>query len=116
MKRPDMLLLIAIWQFLTAAGSVVGTASIAVFAFPHTWGPGGIFGPTIAVVSLACYTGVGIAGGIGLLTGKEWGRVLSIVHAALSTIAVPLGTVIGVLSTVYLVKSDTREYFAPGGA
>lgn len=113
-KRPDMLVLIAVWQFISAAGSLIGIASIAVFAFPYVWDPGGVFGLTVAVVTLACYTAFAVAGGVGLLIGKEWGRILSIVHAALSTLAVPVGTIIGVLSIVYLVKPEVRTYFSPG--
>ena len=33
-KRPDLLLLIAIWQFLNAFLCLIGMAAIAIFAFP----------------------------------------------------------------------------------
>jgi hypothetical protein len=50
-------------------------------------------------------------GGIGLLKGREWGRILSIIHAALNLLWVPVGTVIGVLILIYLTKTETQEYF-----
>jgi len=119
MRRPDLLILIAVWKFLTAAGALAGITAIAVFAFPEVlwqWGPaltGGLFGLSIATFVLAAYCGLGVAAGIGLIIGKEWGRVLAIVHAAIDVINIPIGTVIGVLSIIYLVRSDVKEYFVP---
>ncbi len=116
MKRPDLLLLIAIWEFITAFGALIGLCAIAVFALPDAirplWGPevGAIFGLSIAILVLLCYIGITIAGGIGLLKGKEWGRVLSIVHAALSLFWFPIGTVIGILSIIYLTRAEVTEY------
>ena len=117
MKRPDLLLLIAIWEFITAFGALIGISAIAVFAFPdaieHTFGsaiPGAIFGLSIGILVLLCYVGLAIAGGIGILQGKEWGRVLSIAHAALSLFWLPIGTVIGILSIVYLTRPEVTSY------
>jgi hypothetical protein len=121
LKRPDLILLIAIWEFLTGLGGFIGISAIAVFAFPDTlrlWGPalvGGLFGLSIAVLLLLCYTGLAVAGGIGLLYGKEWGRILSIVHAVLSLLWIPIGTIIGVLVLVYLTRTEARDYFSGGG-
>jgi hypothetical protein len=116
-KRPDLLLLIAIWEFITAFGALIGISAIAVFVFPdaikHTLGsaiPGAIFGLSIGILVLLCYVGFAIAGGIGILQGKEWGRVLSIAHAALSLFWFPVGTVIGILSIVYLTRPVVTDY------
>jgi hypothetical protein len=116
-KRPDLLLLIAIWEFITAFGALIGISAIAVFVFPdtinHTWGsaiPGAIFGLSIGILVLLCYVGLAIAGGIGILQGREWGRVLSIAHAALSLFWFPVGTVIGILSIVYLTRPVVTDY------
>lgn len=121
MKRPDLLILIAIWQFITAFIALVGICTIAVFVFPNAvgplWGPaltGVIFGLSIAILVLLVFIGIGIAGGIGILRGQEWGRVLSIVHAALSLFSFPIGTVIGILAIIYLTKSEVSEYFKAG--
>ena len=115
MRRPDLLVLIAIWEFLGAAGGLIGIVAIAIFALPYTWGAGSVFALTIAMVALAGYAGVSVAGGIGLLMAKEWGRILSIANAALSVFWVPVGTVIGILAIIYLTKPETREYFTAGG-
>jgi hypothetical protein len=119
MKRPDLLILVAVWQFITAFGALIGITAISVFAFPDAvgrWGMpdvGAIFGLSIAILLLLCYMGAAVAGGIGLFMGKEWGRITSIAHAAITVIWVPIGTVIGILTIVYLVKSDVKEYFIP---
>lgn len=122
MNRPDLLILVAVWEFITAAVALIGISAIAVFAFPEVigpmWGPalvGGLFGLSIAVLVLLCFVGIAVAGGTGLIKGKEWGRILSIVHAAIALLWFPVGTVIGVLVIIYLTKPDVREYFAGGG-
>ena len=113
MKRPDLVLLITIWQFLNALFCSIGIAAIAIFAFPKA-GPadvGTVFGLSIGIFFLLCFIGLSIAGGIGLLIGKNWGRIVSIVNAALNLLNIPIGTVIGVLVLIYLTKSEVREYF-----
>ncbi len=59
---------------------------------------------------LGCMS-IAIASGIGLLQGKRWGRIVGIVNAALSLLLVPIGTVIGILILIYLLKPEVREYF-----
>ena len=65
----------------------------------------------IAVLVMVAYFILALMGGIGLLKGREWGRILSIIHAALNLFWVPVGTVIGVLILIYLTKTETQEYF-----
>ena len=122
MKRPDLLLLIAIWEFITAFVALIGISAIAVFVFPDAIKdvmgsaiPGIIFGLSIAILVLLCYIGLAIAGGVGILKGKEWGRVLSIVHAALSLFWFPIiGTAIGILSIIYLTRPEITDYMKAG--
>ena len=121
MKKPDLLILIAIWQFINAFFCLIGIAAISIFAFPNAFGyygpahvgadTGAIFGLSIAILFLLGSIGLSVAGGIGLLSGKAWGRIISIVNAMLSLFFVPIGTVIGALVLIYLTKSDVREYF-----
>jgi len=121
MKRPDLLLLVTIWQFLNAFLCLIGIAAIAIFAFPGALGHygavnvgsdiGAIFGLSIAILFLLCCIGLSIAGGIGLLLGKAWGRIISIINAVLSLLSIPIGTVIGVLVLIYLTRSEIRDYF-----
>jgi hypothetical protein len=118
MKKPDLLILVAIWEFIAAFFAFVGVAAIATFAFPDVsmmWGRsmvGGYFGLSLAILVLLSYIGIAIAGGIGLLIGKEWGRILSIVQAVLSMLAIPIGTIIGILALLYLVSTDVKNYFS----
>jgi hypothetical protein len=121
-KKPDLLTLIAIWEFITAFLALVGLCAIAVFTFPDALDPfmgpavpGVIFALSISVLVLICYIGIAIAGGIGLLKGQEWGRVLSIAHGALSLFWLPVGTVIGVLSIIYLTQSEVKAYIKASG-
>ena len=118
MKRPDLLILITVWQFITAFFALVGICAIAVFVFPDAVGPlwgqalaGVIFGLSISILVLLVFTGIAISGGIGILRGQEWGRVMGIIHAALSLIAFPIGTIIGILVIIYLAKPEVSEYF-----
>jgi hypothetical protein len=52
-----------------------------------------------------------LAGGIGILKAKSWGRIVSIVVAVLSLFWIPIGTVLGVLVLIYLTRSEVRAYF-----
>ena len=121
MKRPDLLILIIIWEFISAFFAFIGLSAIGVFAFPHVIDEaldpallGAVFGLSIAVLILLCYIGSAIAAGIGLLKGKEWGRILGISHAALSLFAFPIGTVIGILSIIYLMTPEVSAYTKVG--
>ena len=118
MKKPDLLILVAIWQFLSAFFLLIGLAAIAVFAFPEAlgfrWGPadvGAIFGLSIAIFVLLCLIGLSLAGGIGILKAKNWGRIISIINAILGLLNIPIGTAIGILVLIYLMKPEVREYF-----
>ena len=120
MKKPDLLILVAVWQFINAFLALIGVVAIGAFAFPPiVWyhGPGtatALAGLSIGVLCLLILVGIAVAGGIGLLTGKEWGRILSIVHAALNLFFIPIGTVLGILALIYLLKADVRDYFEAG--
>ena len=118
MKKPDLLILITIWEFLTALVALVGVVFLAIYAFPTViwllWGvarAGVLFGLSVGTLLLLAYCGVAVAAGFGLLTGREWGRILAVVHSALSVFNVPVGTVIGILSIIYLIKPEVKEYF-----
>ena len=120
-QRPDLLILVAIWQFLSAFFCLIGIAAIAIFAFPGALGYygrvhvaydiGAIFGLSIAVLFLLAFIALSVAGGIGVLLGKAWGRIISIINAVLGLLNIPIGTVIGVLVLVYLMRTDVKEYF-----
>jgi len=113
-KRSDGLVLIAIWEFLTAAPLFIAIVAISMFAFPSVisnGGVGGIFGLSVAMLFVLPFFCLAVGAGVGLLLRREWGRVLAIIHSALSLFFVPIGTIIGVLAIVYLVTPQTRQYF-----
>jgi hypothetical protein len=56
----------------------------------------------------------GIVGGIGLLKGKSWARVLVIFLAVLDLIDFPFGTAIGVYTLWVLLSNETSELFDGG--
>ena len=54
----------------------------------------------------------GIIGGIGLLKGHEWARILTIIVSFLNLLAFPLGTIIGIYSLWVLMREETAKLFA----
>ena len=107
-----------IWAFFSAFLYLIGIAAIAIFAFPEAlgfmYGPanvGSIIGQSFGIFVLLCCIGLSLAGGIGILKAKSWGRIISIVVAVLSLFWIPVGTVLGVLVLIYLAKAEVREYF-----
>lgn len=135
MKRPDLVVLIVVWEFLSAVialipivflcGMLLG-GGFSQWGMMGGWGwwnygtmmPGWM-GSMMAVVwwvlllLLVVYLVLAVLGGMWLLKGKEMGRLLSIVHAALSLLFIPVGTVIGTLILVYLTRPNVIEYFQP---
>jgi hypothetical protein len=117
MKKPDLLILIAIWEFVTAFLATIGIAVLAAFAFPptmHMWNisrAGAIFGMSLGALALVLFVALAIAAGIGLLLGKAWGRTMTIVHSALSLLNIPIGTIIGALALAYLFSANVKAYF-----
>lgn len=131
MKRPDLVVAVSIWMFITAAGVLIGILGMSMFLLAAPWftvwdggwgmmpwmggwGMGGIawFGIGVGLLVMVAYFVLALMGGIGLLQGKEWGRIIGIVHAAISLFWIPVGTVIGALVLVYLTRSEVRDYFA----
>ncbi|UCE97491.1 MAG: hypothetical protein JSV74_05980 [Dehalococcoidia bacterium] len=116
MRRLDLLSLIAVWEFITAFGAPISISAVAVLIFPDVIDPfigpaipGAIFGLSVAILVLLCYIGLAIAGGIGLIRGKDWGRILSIVHAILTLFFFPIGTVIGILTIIFLIRPEVKN-------
>ena len=116
MRQRDVILLIAIWQFLTALGPFMFFLAIGVF-MPFRGGflpfAGFFFG--VMFLFVLAWIALAVGAGVGLLQRREWGRVLGLVHAALSLLWFPIGTVIGALVLVYLTREETREYFRRDG-
>lgn len=121
MKRPDEILLIAVWNFFSILIAIIGMVALVLFAYPIVNNlydiarTGGLFGLAIAMLFLACYVVLAILGGIGILLGKEWGRIICLIQAALSLFAIPFGTIIGIFIIIYLGKPEVKDFFAPAG-
>jgi polyferredoxin len=54
---------------------------------------------------------LGIVGGIGLFSYKQWARILVIVLSALDCLHIPIGTAKGVYSIWALLQDDTIKLF-----
>ena len=122
MKKPEYLLLIAVWDFLVAAGAFVLVTFIALYAFPpviaQAYGPalvGVIFGLSVVVLLALVVLIISLMGGIGLLKARQWGRGLTLVTAALSLFSIPIGTAVGLLSILYLTRLRCAGVFQPSG-
>jgi hypothetical protein len=125
MKKPDKLILIAVWQFITAFMSLIVIATVVSGYREGSWSVmggrmvivgGSPFWLSVVILLLFCFLALAIVGGVGLMLnrGRAWARMVSIVHNALSLIAIPVvGTIIGTLSIIYLAKQDVRDYFNP---
>jgi hypothetical protein len=118
MKRPDLLILVAILQFLAAFLFLGAIAAIAAYNLPEVLGlrdnpadTGAIFVISISLFIVVCLFCSSLAGGIGILKTKKWGRIISMVNATIGLLNIPIGTVIGVFILMYLSKTEVREYF-----
>jgi hypothetical protein len=69
-----------------------------------------IVGPAVAgfLVLLAV---PGIIGGIGLLKGKSWARILVLILAVFDLLDFPIGTAIAIYTMWVLLNNDTAELF-----
>ena len=74
---------------------------------------------TFLAISLPLLIGfmstLGLIGGIGLFSYKNWARILIIVVAALGCLNIPIGTLKGVYSLWVLMQDDTIKLFKPVG-
>ena len=125
MKKPNLLILIAIWQFvialIMAGGIAIYTCIFPIFIGEGGWSSivgtdrmmGGVVAVALPNLILFCFFVLAIIGGIGLLLnrGYERARIISIINCAFALIFAPFGTVIGILAIMYLVKQETKEYF-----
>lgn len=92
--------------FVGASGEPDAEVGSAVLGFLGA-GLAGLFGVGGAL---------GVACGIGLLTFKSWGRILSIIFCALGLISVPFGTILGIYGLWVLFNKETEALFKTGGA
>lgn len=122
MKKPDLLVIVAVWELVTAFFALIGLAVLAMIGFQvgalflgdfdlKLSGPFLYFGLAVGAMILLAYLVVSIAGASGLLAERNFGRVTSLVHGVISLLFFPIGTVIGVLQIIYLTRADVRDFF-----
>jgi hypothetical protein len=121
--RRDYVPAIAIWELLTVLPVGCITASVVIFSlmayseemhFGHGNPTQTLLAAGMILVLGLAYMALGLMGGIGLLLGDEWGRKLSLAHAAVSLVLIPIiGTFVGALSLRYLLRADVKQRFAP---
>ena len=120
MKRNDIIILIVAWELLGWLFSLVVIAAIAIFAIPPAIDlsggarAGALFGASAGMLLFLSYFTLSTAAVIGLLLGREWGRISAVVHAALNLVIIPFGTAIGFLTLIYLTRPRVRERFQGG--
>jgi len=68
--------------------------------------------PLVTVLGL--FGAAMVAGGIGLLTCKSWGRILTLIMAAFGLLNIPVGTLKGVYIIWVLVQPETVSLFEKG--
>ncbi len=115
MKRPELLIAIAIWRFIAASMLVVGIIAIAVVAIPaavEDTDTSALFALSISAIVLLALISLSVVAGIGLIKGKSWGRTLAMANAILELFWFPIGTTIGILTLIYLFRQEVKEYFA----
>ncbi len=67
-------------------------------------------GSTIAFF-LILLAAPGIIGGIGLLKGRRWSRILVLILGCLNLFSIPLGTALGVYTIWVVMDDETVELF-----
>ena len=118
-ERPDGVSFIAIYYVFFAVMNLIGSCAILFFALIPVMGSGGdsfgifasVFGISVGFLFVAAGALLGLAAGLGLLRLKNWARILAIVLAIPTLLAIPIGTVIGAVIIWYLFKPEVKEVF-----
>lgn len=69
------------------------------------------FVAVVAFIFLGVLSVPSIIGGIGLLRGQEWARILVLILSVLNLFNIPIGTALGVYSIWVLMQQETVEMF-----
>jgi len=91
-------------------------ASEAAMSDPNAAAAPAIVGLVIAGIAVLLLVMVipGILAGWGLLQGKPWARVLTIVLSALNLLSVPIGTALGIYGLWLLTQPEVERQFSSG--
>lgn len=106
-------LLAWIYIVLTGAGLLVGTFLCVGFVLSGDKESRALeFVGPMFLMAATFYLVPGFAGGIGLLYGKSWARVLLIILSALILLAIPVGTIFGGFALWILLGAEANRVFA----
>lgn len=119
MKSHNIVRLVIIWEFLSAIGILIAIGSFTA-AVLSEWGAwhfqNAEFVSQFALITLimlmfVVYFLLAVISGVGLLKTREWEKITSIIHAAITLFWVPIGTSIGTLVLICLTRPQVRKYF-----
>lgn len=81
---------------------------ISVWAAPEEPEFSGVVGViiTVIIVTLGILALPGLLGGLGLLMGKRWGKILTIIANAFALFSFPIGTGLAVYTFWVLIRED----------
>jgi hypothetical protein len=120
MKRPDGVIVIALWYLLVAFGMGIAALTLLVIPIPAVWfNTEGIdrmwamWGLGIGLVLVAAPSILALITGIGLLKLQGWARWLALGLALLMLFAFPIGTLAGMFTIWYLLQDSVKAAFTP---
>ena len=119
-NKPSLIILVSIWFFFLGLLLLSLLVALSGWLMPTlvdqvrdgSADNFAVIGLSIGLFGIICGLGLAIAAGIGLLRGLHWGWILGIIGAIISLFSFPIGTVIGVLILIYLLRTDVKDYFA----
>jgi len=111
---------------IVAAGLAFATAALLLFIFLSGavligWGTerAGLLGSALLgatgvflAVGFAVFGVADLVIASGLAKGRSWARIAGIVMSVIYLIAIPIGTVIGIIALMGLLGRDARDWFA----
>ena len=108
-ERPTGVTVLAVLYFVLAG---------AFFSIPFILGafltflePSAIFGAMACLAPLLILGLLPLLVGVGLLMGQGWARILGLIVAVISLLAIPIGTILGIIIIIYLRKPEVKAYF-----
>ena len=122
----DHVKIIGILWIIFGCFSLLGAAALFMLLFGISFFHGVLEDPiapgilriaAVFISGLLALTGIPkVIGGIGLLKGKEWGRIVVLIVSFLSLLSMPFGTALGIYSIVILFNKETIALFQGPGA
>lgn len=116
--RPEGITIIAMWNFLCASVCVLGLGGLSI-GLLGLWSGGdfkgmvlGTMGLLLGAVAVSATAIAFAVTGWGLWKLKSWARGAALVLAILQIVLIPIGTIAGIATLVYLRRNrEAREAF-----